>query len=219
MLASLPETEAITCLVVADHQLCGQAVGGLLSELCGLELVAVCGSVAEARRLMQQASPPGLLLLDGYQAEGSWEDVGSVLKHLHPDGRLILLTGGRNDLKPPREIAPVLLGVVEKERPWQELIDVVSRWQQQHPSAAVRRNLSALEQLQRLSPREWRVFQCLGKGMQNKEIARILKLRVNTVETYRKIISAKLGLSGVELVRAAALHRCIQVTAERTART
>jgi hypothetical protein len=33
-------------------------------------------------------------------------------------------------------------------------------------------------------------------------------LCLNTVETYRKTISAKLGLSGVELVRAAVLHRC-----------
>jgi DNA-binding NarL/FixJ family response regulator len=35
-----------------------------------------------------------------------------------------------------------------------------------------------------------------------------MALCVNTVETYRKTISAKLGLSGAELVRAAALHRC-----------
>lgn len=210
---SLSESESLTCLVVADHQLCGQAVGGLLSELCGLELLAVCASVAEARGLMTRASPPGLLLLDGYQAAACWEELAAVLKHLHPDGRLILLTAGGEAPQPPQEIAPILLGVVEKGRPWQELISVVSRWQQQHPSPGLRRSLSALEQLQRLSPRERRVFQCLGKGMHNKEIARLLHLRVTTVETYRKIVSAKLGLSGVELVRAAALHRCIQVTA------
>lgn len=44
--------------------------------------------------------------------------------------------------------------------------------------------------------------------MHNKEMAKALGLAVNTVETYRKTISAKLGLSGVELVRTAALHRC-----------
>jgi DNA-binding NarL/FixJ family response regulator len=52
------------------------------------------------------------------------------------------------------------------------------------------------------------VFHAVGKGRQNKEIAKQMALCVNTVETYRKTISAKLGLSGAELVRAAALHRC-----------
>jgi DNA-binding NarL/FixJ family response regulator len=67
---------------------------------------------------------------------------------------------------------------------------------------------NALVQLDRLSPRERLVFHAVGKGMQNKEIAKQMALCVNTVETYRKTISAKLGLSGPELVRAAALHRC-----------
>ena len=43
--------------------------------------------------------------------------------------------------------------------------------------------------------------------MLNKQIAQELGLSVATVETYRKSISAKLGLSGAELVRAAALMR------------
>lgn len=210
---STPETKAPTCLIVADHQLCGQAVGGLLSEQCGLELVAVCASVAEALGLMENGSTPGLLLLDVYHATEGWQDAASTLRRLNPDGRLIMLTARPNELQPPQELAPILLGVVEKNRPWAELITLVSRWQQQHPSSAVRRSASAVEQLDRLSPRELRVFQCLGKGMHNKEIAKALGLCVNTVETYRKIISAKLGLSGVELVRAAVLHRCTNVAA------
>jgi hypothetical protein len=61
---------------------------------------------------------------------------------------------------------------------------------------------------QQLSPRELRVFEALGRGLQNKEIAQLLGLSRYTVESYRKTISAKLELCGPELVRAAALHRC-----------
>ena len=75
------------------------------------------------------------------------------------------------------------------------------------------RNAAALKQLQRLAPRELKVFSSLGKGMQNKEIAKSLGICVNTVETYRKTISAKLGLSGVELVRVAVLQRCTNIKA------
>lgn len=120
-------TQGLTCLVVADHQLCGQAVGGLLSEQCGLELLAVCPSVGEALGLMEHGAPPGLLLLDVYQPEARWQDAAAALRRLNPDGRLIMLTGERDQFQPPQEIQPILLGIVEKCRPWDELITLVSR--------------------------------------------------------------------------------------------
>jgi len=63
-------------------------------------------------------------------------------------------------------------------------------------------------QMQTLSPRELRVFQALGLGLLNKEIAHSLGLTLQTVGTYRKHISAKLSLSGSELILAATLYRC-----------
>ena len=48
----------------------------------------------------------------------------------------------------------------------------------------------------------------LGMGLKNKQIAENLGLTPATVGTYRKTIAAKLGLSGAELVRSAALYRC-----------
>lgn len=163
---------------------------------------------------MQDGAPPGLLLLDLVQVAERWEDAASTLQRLNPDGRLIMLTTKSQPLRPQEQRVPNLLGVVEKCQPWEDLLALVIRWQQHHPSPSVRRCAIAVEQLGRLSPRELRVFHSLGKGMHNKEIARDLRLRVNTVETYRKIISAKLGVSGVELVRAAALHRCTNVAVE-----
>jgi len=44
----------------------------------------------------------------------------------------------------------------------------------------------------------------------NKEIAARLDLSVATVETYRKGVAAKLGVSGAELVRIATLYRCLR---------
>jgi DNA-binding NarL/FixJ family response regulator len=205
---AVASVDAPTCLVVADHQICGQAVGGLLSEQFGLELVAVCPSVGEALGFMTHITPPTLLLLDVLQPGQPWQDAAMALHELNPDGRLILLTPPGEHFVPPAQILPILLGVVEKSRPWDDLLELVSRWQQQHPSPDQRRLAHALAQLDRLSPRERLVFHAIGKGMQNKEIARQMALCVNTVETYRKTISAKLGLSGPELVRAAALHRC-----------
>lgn len=206
--------EPCTCLVVADHRLCGQAVGGLLSEQCGLELLAVSASLREALRIMENVSTPGLLLLDVVQIEGRWQDAAEALQRLNPDGRLILLKDKNDGFVPPDGIGAILLGVVEKSCSWQSLIDLVIQWQQSHQSPALRRHAAALLRLQGLAPRERKVFSCLGKGLQNKEIAKSLGICVNTVETYRKSISAKLGLSGVELVRAAVLQRCANLKSE-----
>ncbi len=67
--------------------------------------------------------------------------------------------------------------------------------------------LPQLQAIQRLSPREQRLLQELGCGLLNKEIAARLRLSVATVETYRKGVAAKRGVSGAELVRLAVLAR------------
>jgi len=52
------------------------------------------------------------------------------------------------------------------------------------------------------------LLEALGRGLVNKEIALELSLTVATVETYRKSVASKLGVSGSELVRIATLYRC-----------
>jgi len=195
------------CLVVDDHRLVAQAVGGLLSEVCNLELM-VCCSVVEAIDAIRQR-PPDLLLLDVVLPGERWQDASTTLQAFNPDGRLIFLTGAVELFTPPAELEAITLAVVEKSRSWEELVRVVSDWtcsqQIRWPHRAER---MAMPPLERLSPRELRVFEALGRGMLNKEIARQLGLTPATVETYRKTICAMLGVSGAELVRAAVLHRC-----------
>ena len=144
------------CVLVDDHQMVGQAVGGLLSELCNLELLAV---VDKAR---------------------AWQDLAAVISAWQADSAA--------EAEPPN---PSAFPATE------------------HPSAVSAAQLP----LNQLTPRELRVFQCLGRGLLNKEIAQELRLSLPTVETYRKNLSSKLGISGAELVRAAALHRCVSAGA------
>jgi DNA-binding NarL/FixJ family response regulator len=48
--------------------------------------------------------------------------------------------------------------------------------------------------VERLSDREMHIFQLLGSGLRNQQIARSLNLSVKTVETHRENIKHKLGL-------------------------
>lgn len=200
----------LTCLVLDRHILVGKAVGGLLAEHCGLELVAVFSSMVQALVFIGN-SPPDLLLLDVHCASENgetWVDAALSLKRVNPAGRLILITGVSASLTPPAEIEAMLLGVVDSSHDWDDLVRMVTRLQDLSAKRSHMSNPKWRLQMDTLSPRELRVFQALGLGLLNKEIAISLGLSLQTVETYRKHISAKLSLSGSELIRAATLHRC-----------
>lgn len=200
----------LTCLVLDRHIIVGKAVGGLLAEHCGLELLAVFSSVAQALVFIEN-SPPDLLLLDVHCAGElgeTWVDVALALKRSNPSGRLILITDGTVPLTPPAEIGEMLLGIVDNRHDWDDLVRMVTRMQELSTRRSHMSNPRWRLQMNTLSPREVRVFHALGLGLLNKEIAQSLGLSLQTVETYRKHISAKLSLSGSELIRAATLHRC-----------
>ena len=197
------------CLLVDDHRLVGQAIGGLLREVCDLRSLLICGTVAEALPQMQQL-PPDLLLLDVNLPGEAWQDAAEALRRLNPDGRVIMITGMSDQFTPPADLQPLLLAVVDKARAWSDLVEVVQSWKRQRLGEVPHPKELAQLPLDCLSPRERRVFAAIGKGLLNKEIAQQLQLTVSTVETYRKTMSAKLGISGAELVRASVLHRCCQ---------
>ena len=62
------------------------------------------------------------------------------------------------------------------------------------------------EPLALLRPRELEVFRLIGQGLKTSDIGARLGISHHTVETHRKNITAKLGVSGAELVRLATLH-------------
>ena len=200
----------LRCLVVDDHRLVAQAVGGLLSELCGFELVEVCHTVAEAIAQMERECPD-LLILDLDLPGEHWQDAASALQRLNPQARLVFLSASGDQFTPPPEYSSIVLGVVAKSRAWNDLLAVVHGWLRSADAVAAPGNQGGNQAgelpLHRLSPRELRLFLALGRGLLNKQIAQEQGLTMATVETYRKAISAKLNLSGAELVRAAVLQR------------
>ena len=199
----------LNVLVVDDHLLVAQAVGGLLRELCSLDLVGVCGSAHQALLVLEH-STPDLLVQDLLLPGESWETVAQDFLRRNNRGRIVILTGLADTFEAPTWLGASLLAVVDKSMAWDALIDVVMTWQRQitaHGSAL--RTSDVLPPLALLSPREQRVFDCLGQGLLNREVASELGLSVGTVESYRKVICSKLGVSGSELVRLAVLRRCL----------
>jgi DNA-binding NarL/FixJ family response regulator len=198
-------------VVLDDHRMVGQALAGVLSEVAGLMVIGVCASVGEASALIR-ANPPRLLVLDVELGGERYRDAADLLLQLNPQAELLFVTALADQFTPPADLMAKTIGVVNKAQAWDELLAVVQRWwkgrQDDHPELLPGCN-QQLSAIYLLSPREQRVLRELGCGLLNKEIALRLDLSVSTVESYRKSMAGKLGVSGAELVRLATLHRAL----------
>lgn len=203
-------------LLLDGHRMVGQVMAGLLAEVAGFEVLGVCTSVAEACALIHR-SPPRLMVLDVDLAGESYRPVTELLLQLKPPPALLVVTALARGFRPPADLAPITIGVVDKADAWDQLLAVLRSWwvreQHQPHLPGCDRQLQAIAQL---PPREQRLLQELGCGLLNKEIAQRLGLSVATVETYRKGVAAKLGVSGAELVRLATLYRCLYLWEPQT---
>ncbi len=197
-------------LVLSAQRMVGQALAGVLAEVAGLNVLAVCASVAEACALIRQ-TPPRLLVVDLDPPPDGYRDAVELLLYCHPEAELLFLTALAQPFAPPADLAAVTIAVVDKGQAWEHLLQALQGWweaRQGEPSLpGCAQQLQAIAQL---TPREQRLLQELGCGLLNKEIAARLDLSVATVETYRKGVAAKLGVSGAELVRIATLYRCLR---------
>lgn len=129
--------------------------------------------------------------------------------------RLVLLLPATPTSTPPPELIAAAWFVLRDARDWQELLQRSLSLQSRQPQegfAAIPPLPDATHFL-RLRPYELAVLNVLAAGLSTKEIARQLGLTCSTVEYYRKTISAKLDLSGSQLLRVAVLHQCLQLQA------
>lgn len=201
-------------LVVDDHLLLGQALGGLLTQLFPLDLQGVCGSVADALVLLAQDSPD-LLILDVCLPGERWQDLAEPYLAGNSQGVLLFVTGHDASFEPPAKLGRQVLGVIHKSVAWADLIAVVTPWVQRNGARLETLHCSQRLSPDRLSPRELRVFEALCQGLLNREIAQHLGLSTATVDSYRKSICSKLGISGTELVRQAVIRRCLPAASQR----
>ena len=99
-----------------------------------------------------------------------------------------------------------VLAVIDKSDAWHAIVDCVVAWRIKQGPRLHATSLPAA-QLAALNAREKALLAALGRGCLNREIAAELGLSLATVETYRKGIASKLGVSGKQLVRLAVLLR------------
>lgn len=199
------EPSSIRCVVVEDHVMVLQMLCGVLRTLDGITVVATGTALSDTRRLASTAAID-LLILDPALGEGDGFELLRSLAQAHPNLKCVVITSSDATAQCPADLIDHVVAVVDKVEPWETLLAAID----QASGDGLKARLCVPNKdklLTMLTDREFDVFESLGRGRTNKEIAKHLGISVRTVETHRKAVSRKLGYSGASLVRLATLSQ------------
>ncbi len=197
----------LRCLILEDQVMFGQLLSTMLQPVKGLEVVGLARHCREGLQLCRQLQPD-LVILDLALPDGDGTLVARAAIQANPQCRILVLSAEVSAFVCPADLEPHVADVIDKTTTYDTLTGALEDLLREHQAAAGGVPAATCNPLSLLTARQREVFLLIGRGLQNKEIARALGLEVNTVETHRKDIARRLEVSGSELVHLAALQVC-----------
>jgi DNA-binding NarL/FixJ family response regulator len=203
-------------LVVDDHKFFRDGLVRWINKVPGLTCCGEADCGEEAQRLARELKPD-LVTLDLGLKEG---DGLSLLKQLlreAPGLRLLVIYEGDEDTYAERVLRAGGLGYLMKQEDSAQVLAairtildgdlhlsrrlatrLVRSYLQEHPGVA------PVHSVERLSDRELKVFELMGRGLGNPEVSAKLGISKKTVDAHRESIKNKLGLPDAKSLRACA---------------
>jgi DNA-binding NarL/FixJ family response regulator len=192
-------------LIVDDHPVVLEGLKMLINKNEGL---TVCGEVTNATAAMKmiQASKPDLVIVDiSLEGKSGIELLGEIRQY---DAKLpvLVLSMYSESLFAERAIRAGARGYIMKKEMPEVLIKAIrhvlsgqiylSNTMTTHlfDRLLIGGRTSKTSPIERLTNREYEVFQSIGKGLTTQEIGEVLHLSKSTIETYRERIREKLGV-------------------------
>lgn len=197
-------SDQIKVLVVDDHPVVRKGIRSLLAEETDIQVIGEAVNGIEAIALAQKENPD-VILMDLVMPEMNGIDaIQEIVKRI-PEARILVMTSFAADDKVFPSIKAGALGYLLKDSDPEDLIRMIRQVYRGelsiHPTIARK----VIQELNRpsqepltpspLTEREVEILQLLAKGVENKEIARLLFLREATVRTHVSNILGKLQLA------------------------
>ena len=200
-------------LVLDEHPLVRE---GIINYLNLQPDLAVCGEADNIRDTRDKLATckPHLLISALRLGTGDSLEFVKALKAERPALLILVYSAFEEAIFAERALRAGADGFVMKKAPKQELLaairEVISGNIYVSRDVAIRAFKKSLESrpehrsshspsstgIEKLSDREMHVFNLLGSGLRNSQIAHSLNLSVKTVESHRENIKHKLGLNG-----------------------
>ncbi|MFH0342009.1 MAG: response regulator [Chromatiales bacterium] len=199
-------------LIVDDHALVRDGIRTLLQQEPGLEVCGEAEGVVDAKRRID-ALTPDIVIADLMLKEGNGLDLIKWIGKFHPDTKTIVTTMHDEKVYGGRALRAGATGFVSKQANSRAILEAIRalRSNRFYFSEALtkrilqraRRGDTHLERspIEGLSDRELEVFRLMGAGRTTQEIASILHLSPNTVETYHQRLKHKLQIPNTAELR------------------
>ena len=204
---------SVKILLVDDHRLLLKGLRLQLEQVYGLEVVGEASCGWEALNLARELSPD-LAVLDLHLPDMTGKELARQLLAEHPRLKLLILSSD-SDIAQVKETLKIgVAGYLLKENTDQDLFQAIRQIMSGQTYLCSEVNAAILTDYKKtlsgeavllkpgLSEREREVLRLIAEGLRTKEIASRMDVGVKSVETYRRRLTDKLGLtSTAELTR------------------
>jgi DNA-binding NarL/FixJ family response regulator len=210
-------SEPIRILVVDDHPLIRSGIVNLINRQEGMTVCGEAGDAAEATASVETLSPD-LVLLDLFLRCRDGVETIKQWRALYPDLRILVLSAHEESVYAERVLRAGARGYIMKIEAADEVLTAIHAVMADELYVSRRVAVQALHQaldrdsnradpaIAKLTDRELHVFQLIGTGMANRQIAKELSLSVKTIEAHRENIKNKLDLSSARELFDRAFH-------------
>lgn len=209
-------TDLIRVLIVDDHPMVAQGIQSVLEDHDGIDVV---GTLSNGRAALDQLEDlqPDVILMDLNMPEMGGLTATEMVLERRPGTRILVLSMHDNPEYISSALSHGAMGYVLKDVPTDEIAEAIEtvmrgeRYLCTGAEGAIAPKSGDVPSA--LTGREQTILLQLAQGLSNKEVAHALDISVRTVETHRKNIKRKLGISSTAgLTRYALEHGVLQGT-------
>ena len=200
-------------LIVDDHPMMREGLAQLIGHDAALK---VCGDAGDAAAALEQtaALKPDLVLVDISLPGKNGLELIKDLQALHPGVLTLVISMHDEGLYAERVLRAGGRGYIMKQEGGKKITEAMRQvldgriYVSEKMSAKILEVFSgrgaevAASPVEKLTDREFEVFQLIGQGLDTKPLAEKLHLSPKTIEVHRANIKAKLNLKSMgELIR------------------
>ncbi len=195
-------------LIVDDHEVVRDGLKNILTSLDNISIAGEAGNGEDAVK-MYSSLKPDLVIMDISMPGMNGIEATRVIKEKDPDARILILTMHDNQEYLNQIIRSGAKGFILKNTDKEELLDAVKTvasgdnfFSKDISKLIIDNYIRTAKETEKsdaykevpLTKREIEILKLIASGYSNQEIANILYISYNTVDTHRKNIMHKLSI-------------------------
>ncbi len=196
------DNKPIRVFLLDDHEIVRRGVADLVDSQEDMEVISEAGTAAQALQVVE-STRPDVAVLDVRLGDGNGIEVCRDITSSHPDIACLILTSFSDDRALVDAAMAGAKGYVLKQIRGNELVESIRRVADGATlldAATVRLCMQRLKNsdegvVDTLTAQEHKIFDLIGEGYSNRQIADELFLAEKTVKNYVSNMLSKLGMS------------------------